>query len=59
MEILGAVVYDPQKKGEVKKFGGQTVLKSRGGSLAVGTYLQKGSAPPPPPATGIVNNNKG
>ena len=49
MEILGAVVYDPQKKGEVKKFGGQTVLKSRGGSLAVGTYLQKGSAPPPPP----------
>ena len=31
-----------------KKTQGRTGLKSGGGSLAVGTYLQRGSAPPPP-----------
>ena len=32
-----------------KKTEGQTRPKSKGGSLAVGTYLQRGGAPPPPP----------
>ena len=31
------------------KIEGWTVLKSRGGSLAVGKYLSRGSDPPPPP----------
>ena len=45
------MVYDPKKWGAVKKeaIEGWTVPKSRGGSLAVGTYLQRDSAPPPPP----------
>ena len=35
-------------RGRSKKTEGWTGPKSRGGSLAVGTYLQRGSAPPPP-----------
>ena len=31
----------------LKKTERQTAPKSRGGSLAVGTYVQRGSAPPP------------
>ena len=37
-----------EDKGLSKKTRGQTALKSRGGSLAIGSYLQRGSAPPPP-----------
>ena len=40
----------------VDNFEGRTVPKSRGGSLAVGTYLQRGSAPPPPGPLGVFNN---
>ena len=36
-------------RGWLKKTQGWTALKSRGSSLAVGIYLQRGSAPPPPP----------
>ena len=36
-----------KNRGAVKKSEGRTASKSRGGSLAVGTYLQRGSAPPP------------
>ena len=32
-----------------EKTEGWTAPKSRGSSLVVGTYLQRGSAPPPPP----------
>ena len=32
-----------------KKTQGRTALKNGGASLAVGSYLQRGSAPPPPP----------
>ena len=32
--------------------------KSRGGSLAVGTYIQRGSAPPPPGVTEERKKNK-
>ena len=39
----------PQNRGRSKKTQGPTALKSRGGSLAVSSYLQRGSAPPPPP----------
>ena len=35
----------PKNKGPSKKTQGRTGLKSGGGSLAVGTYLQRGSAP--------------
>ena len=38
-----------KNRGRSKKTEGRTRPKSRGGSLAVGTYLQRGSAPPPPP----------
>ena len=37
-----------KNRGQSKKTEGRTRQKSKGGSLAVGTYLQKGSAPPPP-----------
>ena len=36
-----------KNRGRLKKTQGWTAPKSRGGSLAVGTYLQRGSAPPP------------
>ena len=36
----------PQNRGWSKKTQGWTGLKGSGGSLAVGTYLQRGSAPP-------------
>ena len=36
-----------KNRGQSKKTEGRTVPKKRGGSLAVGTYLQRGSAPPP------------
>ena len=32
----------------MKKTQGRRALKNGGGSLAVGSYLQRGSAPPPP-----------
>ena len=35
-------------RGPSKKTEGRTRPKSKGGSLAVGTYLQRGSAPPSP-----------
>ena len=47
----GGVDYDPKKWGGKKKTG-QTVPKSKDCSLAVGTYLQRDSAPPPPPPRG-------
>ena len=37
-----------KNRGRSKKTEGRTRPKSKGGSLAVGTYLQRGSAPPPP-----------
>ena len=37
-----------KNRGQSKKTQGRTALKNRGGSLAVGSYLQRGSAPPPP-----------
>ena len=37
-----------KNRGRSKKTEGQTRLKSKGGSLAVGTYFQRGSAPHPP-----------
>ena len=39
-----------KNRGRQKKTEGRTMLKSSSGSLAVGSYLQRGSAPPPPPA---------
>ena len=39
----------PKNRGRSKKTQGWTGLESEGGSLAVGTYLQRGSAPPPGP----------
>ena len=36
-----------KNRGRSKKTEGRTRPKSKGGSLAVGTYLQRGSAPPP------------
>ena len=38
----------PQNRGRSKKNQGRTVLKHWAGSLAVGSYIQRGSAPPPP-----------
>ena len=38
-----------KNRGRSKKTQWQTALKSRGGSLAVGIYLQRGSTPPPHP----------
>ena len=38
-----------KEKGAAKKTEGRPAPKSGGISLAVGTYLQRGSAPPPPP----------
>ena len=35
-----------KNSGRSKKIQGQTALKNGGGSLAVGSYLQRGSAPP-------------
>ena len=35
-----------KNRGRSKKTEGRTRPKSKGGSLAVGTYLQRGSAPP-------------
>ena len=43
----------PKNRGQSKKTQGRTALKNWGGSLAVCSYLQRGSAPPPPP-TGIL-----
>ena len=37
-----------KNRGRSKKTEGRTRPKSKGGSLSVGTYLQRGSAPPPP-----------
>ena len=47
-----------KNRGRSKKTEGRTRPKSMGGSLAVGTYLQRGSAPPPsggsnPPHLGL------
>ena len=38
----------PKNRGRSKKTQGRTALKNGGGSLAVGSYLQRGSAPPLP-----------
>ena len=38
-----------KNRGRLKKSEWCTAPKSRGGSLAVGAYLQRGSAPPHPP----------
>ena len=38
-----------KNRGRSKKTEWHTKAKSKGGSLAVGTYLQRGSAPPPSP----------
>ena len=35
-------------RGRSKKTEGWTGPKNKGGSLAVGTYLHRGSGPPPP-----------
>ena len=37
----------PKNRGRSKKTQRRTALKNGGGSLAVGSYLQRGSAPPP------------
>ena len=46
-----------KNRGRSKKTEGRTRPKSRGGSLAVGTYLQRGSAPPPPPPPLLPHNS--
>ena len=38
----------PKNRGRSKKTQERTALKNWGGSLAVGSYLQRGSDPPPP-----------
>ena len=38
-----------KNRGQPNKTEGRTGPKNKGGSLAVGTYLQRDSAPPPPP----------
>ena len=38
----------PRNRGQSNKTQGRTALKSGSGSLAVGSYIQRGSAPPPP-----------
>ena len=38
----------PKNRGLSKKTQGRRALKNGGGSLAVGSYLQRSSAPPPP-----------
>ena len=43
------VVCNSQNRGRSKKSQGRTALKNRGGSLAVGSYLQKRQYQPPPP----------
>ena len=43
----------PKNKGRSKKIQGRTGLKNGGGSLAVGSYLQRGSAPPPSRGQGL------
>ena len=43
-----------KNRGQTIKIQEQTVLISRGGSSAVGTYRQRGSAPPPPPGRGCT-----
>ena len=43
-----------KNRGWSKKTEGRTRPKSKGGSLAVGTYLQRGSATPPPPGCGTT-----
>ena len=37
-----------KNRGRSKKTVGRTRPRNKGGTLAVGTYLQRGSAPPPP-----------
>ena len=37
----------PKNRGRSKKMQGRRALKTGGASLAVGSYLQRGSAPPP------------
>ena len=41
-----------KNRGRSKKTDGWGRPKTRGSSLAVGTYLERGSAPPPPPPPG-------
>ena len=43
-----------KNRGQSKKTEGCTGPKNKGGSLAVGTYLQRGSAPPPPSLPGAT-----
>ena len=52
-DFRGQLFAAPKNRGQSKRTQGRTVLKNEGGSLAVGSYLQRGSAPPPPlPPTG-------
>ena len=47
-DFRGQWSVSPKNRGQLKKTQGWIGLKSGGGSLAAGTYLQRGSAPPPP-----------
>ena len=46
-DFRGRWFVSPKNGGRSKKAQGQTDLKNEGSSLAVGTYLRRGSAPPP------------
>ena len=49
MILEGGVLQLSTIKGTQRKPKGREPWKNVGGSLAVGSYLQRGSAPPPPP----------
>ena len=48
-----------KNRGRSKKTEEPTGPKSTGGSLAVGTYIQRGSAPPSPGGGGLVSGGGG
>ena len=48
-DFRGQLSVTPKNRGRSKKTQGRTALKNGGGSLAVGSYLLRVSAPPPPP----------
>ena len=52
IDFRGRWSVTPKNRGRSKKIQGQIGLKSGGGSLAVCTYLQRGSAPHPHPPGG-------
>ena len=51
-DFRGRWSVSPKNRGRSKKTQKWTGLKSGSGSLAVGTYLQRGSGPPPPRRAG-------